>query len=225
MPTESILHQDAPGLTVYFALTNTAGEFFDFDDDTWKVLASVTTVALAATERPISADRSLYVATLDLDAIAPGLAPVAVVANAYRQSGGSADPEVDDILSQPEPLTVRLGQVGLVDADFEVHNGLWDNSTSGTELALIVCLKCRGEIVPLHTIDDGAECTVDITLHGNDPQVSLDAEDMGAVNAAHRFEPTYENPNFTADRIYVCKTTITADGVSFVREKTFGVAP
>lgn len=220
-----ISKQHAAGVNVYFALRKSDGTYFDFSDNAWKALASVTTVGLAATEQTLAVGVSNYVASLDLADVNPGLAEVDCVILAFQRSGGAPAPLADTLIAQPYELMVQLSDVG--PKALKIDAALGVTTTSGTELALIVSLSADGELVPLHALDPAATCAVDILRQGNFPQLSLTTGDMGAVNAAHKFEPVLADPNFTADRLYSLNVTIVADGVTITREanKTFAVVP
>lgn len=220
-----ISKQHTAGVNVYFALRRADGNYFDFADNTWKILASVTTVGLAATEQTLADNVSNYVATLDLADVNPGLAEVDCVILAFQRAGGAPAPLTDTLIAQPYALTVQLSQAGRRTLKIEAALGV--TTTAGTELALIVYLTADGELVPLHALDPAATCAVDILRQGNFPQLSLTTSDMGAVNVAHKFEPLLADPNFTADRLYSLDVTIVADGVTITRQanKTFAVVP
>ena len=226
MATETLSIQSASALNVYFTLRNAAGNYFDFSDNTFKAIATATTPYVAATERiaAVGAAWSVYVADIDLADIAPTLAPVQVVAQAWRRSGGSPSLAADTPISEAKAIIAQWERLGPLAIETKVR--LATRTTAGTEIELMAWLESEGIRVPLHTLDPSATCTVDVLLRGNTTQISLDATAMGAVTAGHHFEPTYSNPNFTADRLYRANVTIVANGVTFgPQTHTFVVVP
>lgn len=225
MATETLVKQYYDGMNVYFMLRNTAGNYFDQDDNTFKALASCVDPYFEATERiyKAGADESDYVADIDLDGLAPGLAAVECHAIAVKRVGGSPDLAADEIISQPETIVAQLGQLGYRNYDLKFY--IATKTTSGTTVQVWVELLADSALVALETIDPTAECTLEVKMHGNASQFTMNAAAMGAVNAAHRFEAEYTNPNFTADRGFVATPTITAVGLTISRDKTFTVVP
>lgn len=227
MATETLVKQYNAGETVYFVLRNAAGEYFDFDagELVFQALGSCVAPYLAATERILKAGaaESEYVADIDLDDIAPGLAAVECFALAILQAGGSPDLAADLVISQPAQIIAQLGQLGR--RVFDIKWCINVKTTSGTAIQVWAELLADGVPVDLKTIDDAATCEVDIVQHGNSPLLSISTAEMGAVNVAHRFEAEVLNPNFTADRMYAQRVTINADGQTFVRDRTVVVVP
>lgn len=226
MATETLSIQSASALNVYFTLRNSAGNYFDFSDGTFDAWGSATTPYVAATERIAKAGSawSVYVADVDLADVAPTLATVQVVAQAWRRVGGSPDPAVDSPISEAKAIIAQWERLGPLKIDAKVR--IATRTTAGTEIELMAWLESEGIRVPLHDLDPAATCSVDVLLRGNTSQISLDATAMGSVTAGHHFEPTYSNPNFTADRLYRANVTIVANGVTFgPMTHTFVVVP
>lgn len=225
MATETLVKQYTAGKVVYFVLRNAAGNYFDQADDTFKALASCTDPYFEATERILKtgASESEYIATVDLADIAPGLAIVECFALALRRVGGAPDLAADEVISQPVEIVVQLSKLGRREIDIKWY--VATKTTSGTTVQVWAELTADGDPVALHTIDNAATCTLDVKLHGNANQFAMNAAAMGAVNAAHRFEAEYSNPNFTADRGYAAKITIAAAGQTWIRDRTFTVVP
>lgn len=226
MATETLAVQTASALNVYFTLRNSAGNYFDWNDNTFKALASAVSPYLTATERIAKAGSawSVYVADLDLAEVAPTLAVVHCVVQAWRRAGGSPDLAADSPVSEAKSLAVQWERLGPLNIETKVR--LATRTTAGTEIELMAWLESEGIRVPLHDIDPSATCSVDVLLRGNTSQISLDSTAMGAVTAGHHFEPTYSNPNFTADRLYRANVTIVANGVTFgPQTHTFVVVP
>jgi hypothetical protein len=226
MATETLAVQAASALNVYFTLRNSAGNYFDWHDNTFKALASATTPYLTATERIAKAGAawSVYVADLDLAEVAPNLAIVNCVAQAWRRSGGSPDLAVDTPISESVAIVAQWERLGPLPIEAKVR--LATRTTAGTQIELMAWLESEGIRVPLHTLDSSATCTVDVLMRGNTSQFSLNSAAMGSVTTGHCFEPTYSNPNFTADRIYRANVTIVANGVTFgPTTHTFNVVP
>lgn len=221
---ETFIRDAAAELTLYFAIRNADGDWLDFDDWTFKALGEVAEVALPATEQDLSAERSRYSASIDLADLAPGLAAVECLVACYEQAGEAPSPLDDALSGRIVPLVAQLGQKGRRQYVTRCHLGA--TTTSGTELELMSWLEADGRKVPLHDLDDNATCAVVITRRGNYPQLTIDTTEMGAVNADHCFEPTYADPDFTADRIYRAEAIITAQGLTFdANLKAFAVVP
>lgn len=227
MATETLVKQYTAGETVYFVLRNAAGEYFDFDagELVFQALGSCVAPYLAATERILKAGaaESEYVADIDLDDIAPGLAAVECFALAILQAGGSPDLAADLVISQPAQIIAQLGKLGR--RVFEIKAAIGTKTTAGTTVQVWAELLADGERVALNTIDPAATCALDVKLHGNANQFAMTTGDFGAVNSSHRFEAEYSDPAFTADRIYAAAFTIVADSQTFTRDKTFSVVP
>ena len=213
MATETFLKQYTAGANVYFVIRNSAGNYFDLDDNTFKALASCVDPYIEATERILKAgaDDSNYVASFDLADLAPGLAVVECFVIAIKRVGGAPDLATDLAISQSEPIVAQLGKLGRRSLAAYFSANL--RSTAGVKFHCRVKLLADGETVPLHALDPAATCQVDITMHGNLPQFTLDATAMGAVNTAHEFVAEETDPDFETDEGYGGEVTITAGGV------------
>lgn len=224
MTTELLVREDAAGLNLYFAAQNAAGQWLDYSDWTFKALGSVTTVGLAATPQDLASGRKRYVASLDLEELAPGLPAVECTLGCFIRAGATPAPLTDTLAGQLLPFVAQLGAKG--HRAFQTQVKLGATTTEGTLLELMAWLEADGRKVPLHTLDDDATCQVVCLRRGNFPQFTIDTTGMGPVNANHCFEPTYNNPNFTADRIYRAEAIITASGLTFSGNlKAFSVVP
>ncbi len=222
MATHTIVTEYSAGATIYFALWSGAN-VFDFDDNTFTLPGSAVTPGVAMGETVVGAGVSKYEGSLDLADLAPGLAPVTAIIGVYVQAGGAPAPVTDTRIGLPTVLEAQLGEIGL--RQIEVKTAVCTKTTAGTTIQLFAELLADGEPVPLYDIDPAATCTVDVKQHPDAPLFAMNAAAVGAVNTSHRFAAEYNNPGFTADRLYVATFTITADGETYVRDHTITVVP
>lgn len=152
--------------------------------------------------------KSRYEGTLNLGTVAPGLVLVSGTLVYGEQLGASPAPLTDDVL-QVVPFEAQLGLLGR--RRFEVKGTLAIVTTSGVKLQAAAWLLADGQRVPLQDLDPDAECEIAITVFGppETALVTLDAGDMGAVTANHRFIYEAPDPNVTADSIHFAKAAIT----------------
>lgn len=179
---------------------------------------------LSATGVDVANGRKRYSASFDWADAAPGLAAVQMTIGCYEQVGASPVPTSDTLKGQIQSLSGQLGEPGL--REFRTQVKLGATSTEGTTLELMAWLEADGRKVDLYDLDPSATCSVVCKRRGNVSQFTISTGDMGSVNADHCFEPTYANPNFTADRIYRAEAIIVADGITFDGNlKGFSVVP
>lgn len=167
---------------------------------------------LTLQERSLSPEHSQYVGSLDPTRFPLSLEVIEANILARRRMGTNPNLATDPVIAQAKPpgLVVQLRQIGR--RHLTVKGSVWVNSTNGVAMQLAVELLADGAPVPLAAIDPQAECVASVIGHGNLPLFDLDASEMGTVNASHRFEATYANPNLTADHLHYVVFTITAAG-------------
>jgi hypothetical protein len=210
--TETIVVTAEAGQVLYATVVRAAdGWLLDFDDYVFKASGHVAT-ATPLTEQPLNGVHSQYAGTIDLDRFPLSLAVIEANVLARRRVGAEPDLTADPVVAQSRPpgLVVQLRRSGRRRLD--VKGSVWVNSTGGVAMQLAAELLADGAQVPLALLDPTAQCTASVIGHGNLPLFDLNAAEMGAVNAAHRFEATYANPNLTADHLHYVVFTITADG-------------
>lgn len=99
--------------TVFFRVFDADGNVFDFDDSTFKALASATTPYVAATEQTAmgGTSKSGYTASVDLADLNDTGSKGRYLVKAYSQAGddpADTDPAISDGLS----VTVQFGELG-----------------------------------------------------------------------------------------------------------------
>lgn len=177
---------------------------------------SPMTDVLTLTERAGSATMSRYTGALDLSQIAPGLDLIQGSLIFYKRTGSVPSLYADLEIAGPLGVEAQLGLLGRRQITVKASVAL--RTTGGQSMHVWVELLADGQRVPLHDLDPDATCEVDVWIHGNSPLFSMDTSDMGAVNAEHRFESSYSNPNPTADSLHAVSARITALGQTFVLE-------
>lgn len=218
MATEVLQTTDAAGNNVYFAIWNTSGNVFDFNDNTFKALGSATTPYVAATENTGQGgvSESGYRASVNLSNINSTLTVAAYIAEAYRRLGGSPVLTTDVLLAREEmrvsngTLTIdgSSGQV-VCECDISVR------TTAGVDADLVAWLERDGQRVVLAA----GSCSITVTEKdsGVDQWTVTDA----APNADGVFEMSKNLPAFTSDRIYIVKVSITENGTTWVTYHSF----
>lgn len=214
------------GLTVYavvFRLSD--GKLFDWADSTWKTIgAPPTTPAIAMTGLVTYSTTSReYAADINLSTINATMTPVDISIKVFKQLGGSPAPATDTYLGSLEAMRVIYGEPTPdqgQDCVVDVTANL--TTLSGTSMHFTVELKRPdGRTMPLATIDPTATCAIVVTQDATTSggarvaQFSLSTVDCGSVNASHRWEVEYPNPNLTSNRGFTAKATVVSGGVTY----------
>jgi hypothetical protein len=209
---------------IYLCVNNAAGQFFDFSDNTFKALGSATTPYAAATERTgiAGTGKSYYDVSLNLTNIYVGLAPLPITITAFERAGGSPAPATDMAISGPAGLSLQRGDVMIVPVEPQLR--ICTKTIAGTTIQITAWLDAAGAPAPLATLDPSATCTVTVYLFGSD--IAVFAVDSAfALNDLGQFEAEYDDPNFTADRLYTAELAIVAEGATYSGRKTFTPVP
>jgi len=212
------------GWTVYAVVIRLSdGKVFDWSDNSWKVLASATTPAVAMSSLLAIGGATQYAATINLATINSTLTPVDVMIAAYHQAGGSAAPAADTAIGEGDSFTIVGGAAStatgyVVDATIDV------TTTAGTNAHAKVQLRdAAGALVDLDGVT--ATCAVEVQRDGVHTQFSLSTSDFGSPNTNGWFEADYANPNFTTDVGYTGIATVVVGGVTYTGLCNFNVWP
>lgn len=207
MSTKTVYAQAETGADLYLRVFNEAGEWLDFDDDTFKAWASATTPYLAMTEDALlgGTTRTNYAATIDLATLNATPEPQRF----YLQCCDNATPALaDDPVTETIEVVVQAGEVAGSDQIVCMVDGCF-TSTAGTVMNLLAWLEKNGQKV---TLTEG-ECTVAVREHGAGSDLFSVTD--AAPNAAGIFELTQNSPGFTDDQEYLVTVTITVDSVVY----------
>lgn len=136
--------------TVFFRLFNSSGQAFDFDDNTFKALASCTTPYVAATERADmgGTSKSCYQASINLANVNDTGAIGRYTLKAYEQAGGSPA-DSDAAISGGLALTVQFGELG--EREVVAQAEISVKSTAGSTCQVSAWLEWGGEKVGIST--------------------------------------------------------------------------
>jgi hypothetical protein len=225
MATRRITTISTTGWNVYAIVQRLSdGKCFDWNDNTWKTLAGATTPGVALTSlASYGGSQSLFGADLNLSTINATATPVDVQVSFQKRAGVSPAPATDTLFAVADPFSiVNGGLVALGGQGFKVDVTANLTTTSGVNMHFTVeLIDADGATVPLHTIDSGATCAIEVTQDATStggarvPQFSLSTTDCGSVNADHRFEIQYSNPNLTANRGFTAAATVVSGGVTY----------
>lgn len=207
MSTKTVETEAESGLDLYLRISNEAGQWFDFDDDTFKAWASATTPYAMMTEEPLlgGTTRVKYVATVDLGALNDTPEPQRFRAEVCNNSSPAL---ADDRVSERVEWVVQAGEMAGSDPVM-VFGGAHFTSSAGEEVVFEFWLEKDGKTIPLAT----AELTV--TFREANTDIDLFAETVSTPNAAGRLSGSKEDPAFVADKAYVCKAEIEVNGVTY----------
>lgn len=210
MATEPLNQIYTAGLNVYASVLEIdTAKFFDFADNTFKLLsAPPTTPYVALTEKTDAGGvgSSAYVGSIDLALINNTGAVKRVVVAFYRRLGGSPAPSTDTLIFQGE-LSIQAGQLttspGADNVTLHIRTSF--TSSAGTTFKGIVYgVGTNGAPVALT-----GSATLDIKeLASGSDLLNLTA---ASPNASGEFEFSQGTPGFTADRQYRFLAEVTED--------------
>lgn len=212
------------GLTCYVTVTDpVANKVFDWNSNTWVNLSSAVTPGVVCVAASIGG-RSIYSADVNLLLVSPNMTPRDIVVTMYQQSGYSPIPYTDSSFTTVWPLRVCAGQKVSEDPNnqpFTVDVTCNLSTTNGISAHLTVELTRNGVTVPIHTLDSGATCSIAVTQDATSSggarvsQFNISTSDVGAANAAHRFEAEYASPGFASNRGFTAVASVTTGGVTY----------
>ena len=225
MTTRRITTLATTGWNVYAIVQRLSdGKCFDFADNSWKTLAGATTPVIAMSSlASYGGSQSLFGADLNLSTVNATATPVDVRVSFLKRAGVSPAPTTDTLISVADPFSIVNGGLGGSPGQgFKVDVTANLTTTSGVSMHFTVeLLDADGATVPLHTIDSGATCAISVTQDATTTggarvaQFDLSTSDCGSVNAAHRFEVQYADPNLTANRGFTAAATVVSGGVTY----------
>jgi hypothetical protein len=199
------------GSDIYIRLWNDSHQVFDFNDSTFKAIASATTPYLECT---YSASEQIYRtdSTIDWGDVWNKGTPLNVTVFAYD----NATPDDADVpVTEATQVTVQFGELGA--ADLICGFDACFTSTAGTEVRMLSWLERAGQTIVLAS----GSCAITVREHGagGDLFTASDA----APNADGVFEVTQATPGFTPDRVYAVTVAITENGVTWTTTHTVPV--
>ena len=201
----------ASGSNIYIRFWNDAHEVHDFNDGTFKAIASATTPQILCTW---DADQDIYRtnSTVDLADLNNTGTPTTILYAGYDNAvPASSDAPVTDY----SEIQVQWGELDYQDT-ICCFDGAF-TSTAGTTFRAFAWLERGGQKVTLAT----ATCSIVIREHGagGDLFTFTDA----APNAAGIFELEQASPGFTSDRIYTAHVSITENSKTWTTTHTLPV--
>lgn len=222
----SICHTS--GDNAYLAIRNHDGEWFDFDDNTWKAdAADVGEIAASPiVETEIAGrDASQYHADIDLDDINATPRRVVVFADWRVKAGASPDIDTDTPISRSDDpgIEVRCGRISPT-IEVEIVPCFDPEGGSGTGRAHFgVTVKADGAAVDMENVEPDSECSLTVKMQG-----SSNADITGTASAPDadgRFDIHVDDPSLTDNRNYHAVALVTlGDNSTLPGSMSFPVA-
>ncbi len=149
MATEPFFFIHSAGADVYFRVFNESGQAFDFDDNTFKALASCTTPYKTATEHTSGGGtgESLYVANINLSDIHDAGNAKRLVVRPYDNASPA---DADAALAAGDGITVQFGKSG--EREVVCQADVCVKSTQGNVAQLACWLEHGGNPINLKTV-------------------------------------------------------------------------
>eukprot|EP00913_Durusdinium_trenchii_P028459 g26687.t1 len=179
-----------------------SGQVLDFNDNTFKAIASATTPYLTATERTgMGGTRTSYQADLDLSEVnnTPTLAEYVVMA-----FDNASPADTDNPVGNPLAIQVRFAEEINGNSFVEVHTEVSVKSTSGTTAQVTAWLEHNGQKIDLDAFG-GVAFTADA------------GTDVCTTSSAHGLSDTDAVLLTTSDTL---PAGLSVDTVYFIRDKT-----
>lgn len=226
--SEPIWFDAVNGLTVYATLDRPLHPMTRFDfgagPPAFVAIGTGTTPYVAATEEGghIGANKSRYVASLNLAQINPALSPMRTVLTWYSRLGGSPAPATDTWLGSSD-FYVMNGERVESSAALGAFSIGFDAvlNTAGTSLTMTARLRYKGKVV----VDGSATCVITCRPFGSDV-LQFTNPGSGSLTQARAdgsFEATQATPGFASNTEYVYTVTIVYAGVTFTESFTLPV--
>lgn len=219
MTSEIFTFEHSASADVYLRLFNSSGQVFDFNDDTFKALASCTTPYVAATERADmgGTGRSGYQATIDLADVNNTGAANRYSVKAYDNATPA---DTDNPISDELGITVQFGKLGEREIRVAFEAAL--TTTAGAAIRHIAWLEHGGEQVDLSAVDASATCDIAVREYGAGSDLYTDNSNTLAAGT-DRFETETSSPGFTDDRVYLFTVTITENSIAHTTKHSIPV--
>ncbi len=219
MATQRLSVEYASSANLYLRVYDAAnGDVFDFADNTFKSFSQATTPHKFADAEQTGAagqGRSQYLWDLDLSAINNTAVARDCIVKIF--DNGTPSPN-DNAVKEPVPLTVRLGRRGLLPVEVKCEMNV--KSTSGSAAQIAVWLEHDGRKVDVDAVD--SNCTAQVVVREHQSGVNLFTKTFTAADLHDDvFEAEQSTPNFTDDRQYQAKASVTLNGVTFTSEWRF----
>ncbi len=214
------LPDQAAGSSRYFRIFDSAGLVFDFNDNTFKAIASATTPYVLATERTAmgGTGKSSFTADVDLANVwnKPGsqFFLFAYAGGTPADGDAAISPTASESIILPSPSPwIEFGEFGRGEIIAEVEANV--KSTAGTTAQLALWLARNGKKIPIATIDPVATGNITYREHGATSPLLINQNVTNANFVTERFEVEVSNPNFVNDRQYEAVGSITILGTTF----------
>lgn len=185
---------------VYAVIHNSAGNVFDFSDNTFKAIGSATTPYAACTEQTAGggSGKSAYTVTINLALLNKTLDTSRFWITLYERAGGSPAPLTDTAITYRSPFSVQAAEIGEDALDIEFVPCF--TSTAGTTMRALVTVTRNGKPVDVYTLDNAATCTITAREHGAGSD--LYTTSATTVSSNGDFAVTQSTPGYTSDRVY-----------------------
>lgn len=205
MATETFHAQHTAGADVYFRIFDVSGQVFDFNDNTFKALASATTPYVTATERTGmgGSAKSGYTAAVDLANVNNTGSATRIVVKAY-DNATPADTDDPITAVAPQYFTVQFGKLGERTIVCRCEAAM--TSSAGSEIRFLAWLEHGGEKITLAA----GTCTITVREHGAGAALFTDIN--ATPIASGLFESSQSSPGFTDDRVYEVDCQIVENG-------------
>jgi hypothetical protein len=196
----------------YAVVYNAAGNVFDFNDNTFKALASATTPFAACTEQTSGGGtgQSTYVVTINLALLNKTLDTVRYGITFFDRAGGTPAPLTDTAWTYRSPFSVQAAEIG--DDELAVEFCPCFTSTAGTTMRALVTVLRNGKPVNVYTLDSAATCTVTAREHGAGSD--LFTTSAATVSSNGDFAVSQASPGYTSDRAYQHTIAITVNSTT-----------
>lgn len=207
MATESISRQHNSGQNLYAVLWYQA-TYFNWSAAAWQSPATGTyaAAAIVLTEYSLAANaQSLYQsAAVELSPAWNRLAPREAFIAIYVRAGGSPNPATD-VLLDLIPVRLQAGRINPV-MDITLVAG-HQKDVIPRVASFWLSVSANGEPVDCSGLDD-ADLTCDVVVRREGDSADFLTAEAAEPEADGRYYVTFETPDYTADRTYMCRVNI-----------------
>jgi hypothetical protein len=193
----------AAGINAYLRIFNQSGQWFDFNDSTFKTSGTGTTPFRAATYDTVE---KIYRANspIDFSTVWNKGLPTDFLLLWYNNVTPATG---DSPITDGNLLTLQFGEFG--PNDVVCRMGAAMLTSQGLEVRFAAWLERSGQRVALAA----GSCTVTVREQGSG--VDLFTVTDASISADYKFELVKTTPGFTNDRLYVVKVEITENGTTW----------
>lgn len=221
--------QRMPAGNYYLVISDqNSGNVFDWSNNTWVALGSATTPTKAMSEVDLGLGKNFYT-DVDLSLLCANSTPRNVIVTMFQRAGSTPAISTDAQKSASfKTICCGYDVSGATGPNaFEVDVTINLTNTQGNSCHITAELRKNGKTVPLATLDSGATCALSVSMDASTTggnrasQFTVNTSTVGAANTDSRFEVTYSNPGFAANRSFTCVATIVTGGVTYVGAAKF----